>query len=249
MTPLRYLLLPALLLMASHSWAATVLGYRIVGSLPRDPALFTQGLLLEGHSLYESGGLYGRSSLHYRNLSNSRAVAIALPGEWFAEGIAMTPQGLWLVTWREGLASLRDPHTLEEIKRVGYPGEGWGLAFDGQQLILSDGSDTLRFYSPHSFQLLAKRRVTLNGRPLRRLNELEWVDGQLYANIFEDSRIVRIDPGSGAVTGVLNLGPLARHHRNNGVLNGIAWHAAKQELWVTGKNWPALYRLKLVDPR
>lgn len=222
-----------------------------MGEAPHSRDSFTQGLQLEGGLLYESGGGYGSSLLRISSPEGRELAQQPLARELFAEGLTVRDQRIYLLTWREHQLRVYDS-ALKLLQTHPYPREGWGLTHNQRELITSDGSDTLYFLDPTSLQTLRSLKVTDQGKPVAKLNELEWVDGLIYANIWLSDLIVRIDPQTGVVQDHLDLhGLLPEQARdaNTDVLNGIAWDAAKGELLVTGKRWPRLYRLKLNPPK
>lgn len=226
------------------------LSVRVLATYPHDPSAFTQGLLVHGGAVYESTGGYGRSTIRRVDPeSGDVLLARSLPPNLFGEGLALAGDRLVQITWREGVAWLWDPTTLERTGELSYQGEGWGLAFDGERLVMSDGSDWLVFRDPASLAELDRVQVTLEGRPLPRLNELEWVDGQVWANVWGSSSVVRIDPASGAVTAVVDLSELAarippEESQGIDVLNGIAWWPEREAFLVTGKLWPRAFLVR-----
>lgn len=247
----------ALLLGACAAGPPSVLEVREVARYPHDEAAFTQGLLWHDGALFESTGLYGRSSLRRVNLSDGSIDAIRyLDDAWFAEGLARVDDELIQLTWR-GQRAFRWP--LDGFDRGdaplathAYEGEGWGLCFDGDRLVMSDGSAQLTFRDPNDLALLGTVDVTLDGEPLPRLNELECVDGDVWANVWFDDRIVRIDPATGRVTGVLDAsGLLTDEERaglsNDAVLNGIAWRPNRETFLLTGKLWPVVIEVRIDD--
>ena len=224
------------------------IAYRIADSYPHDAAAFTQGLLFRGGRLYESTGLHGRSALREVEVESGKVLrSVALPVEEFGEGLAFAGGRLVQLTWQNGIAHGWDPESLTRVAEWRYEGEGWGLAFDGRELVQSDGSARLNFRSPETFAVVRTLDVRRAGAPQFYLNELEWVDGAIWANVWQSDEIVRIDPASGEVTGVIDLAGLLSEAERRGadVLNGIAWDAAKRRLYVTGKNWPKLFALEL----
>lgn len=223
---------------------APVLRPEVVGRYPHDPGAFTQGLLVEGGAVYESTGLYGQSTLRRVDLESGRVLASrALGGGDFAEGLAALGGRLYQLTWREGRVYVSDLDTLAPLDTLPLPGEGWGLAEDGRLLILSDGSDRLRWLDPATLAVVREVTVRDGGRPVPRLNELEYVDGVVYANVWQTGRIAAIDPESGAVLQWLDFETLYRLHTGTGadVLNGIAYDPAADRLLITGKLWPTVY--------
>ena len=216
---------------------------------PHDAGAFTQGLFFSGGKLFETTGLEGRSTLREVDLATGTVKRqVALPPDLFGEGATDWGSEIVSITWRTGVGFRWDRATFRQRGRFTYPGEGWGLAQDGKRLILSDGTPTLRFLDPKSFQETGRVTVTFAGRPLAMLNELEWVDGALWANVWHQDALVRIDTESGRVTQVLDLAPIvaeAQARDPEAVPNGIAWDARTKRLYVTGKNWPALFQIAL----
>lgn len=227
------------------SQASPSIPFCITGSETVKQPVFTQGLVQTDKYRYVSGGGYGKSTLQKQNIHTGDIVSIKLPENWFSEGIALTPEGLWLLTWKKGIASLRDRNTLKEIKRVKYRGQGWGLATSPTHLIMSNGSAELQLRNPNTFTLEKTMTVTENGTPVSRLNELEYIDGYLYANIWRKKYIVKIDINTGYVLRRIDLSKITLKHKDQGVTNGISWSSKHNSLTVTGKNWDSLYHLKL----
>ncbi len=218
----------------------------IVAEYPHDPAAFTQGLLWRNGTLHESTGLYGESSLRRVEPATGRVLkTIELDPAQFGEGLALAGDGLVQLTWREGTALVYDAESLVQGREMSYSGDGWGLEYDGARFIQSDGSASLRFRDPATFAVLETIEVRLNGEPVDRLNELEFVDGRLYANVLNDDRIMRIDPDTGNVTAVIDAsGLLSPSDRARaGVLNGIAYRPDSQTFWLTGKRWPKMFEV------
>lgn len=222
---------------------------RIVARYPHDPAAFTEGLLWHDGALYESIGLEGRSEVRRVRLEDGKILARAtLPASQFGEGLARSGDTLVSLTWTTGIGHRWDAATLKHRGSFRYTGEGWGLANDGQALVQSDGSAVLRFRDPKSFAVQREVTVTANGRPVRNLNELEVVDGAIFANVWHRNYLVRIDPATGAVTGLVDLSALVAEVAAGdpeAVANGIAWDPAKRRLFVTGKLWPTLFEIAL----
>jgi glutamine cyclotransferase len=226
---------------------APVLPVEQVRSYPHDSTAFTQGLVWRGGRLYESTGRYGQSSLRLVELETGRVLQrVSLGQQYFAEGLAAVGDSLYQLTWKEGVAFIWDPATLRQIAQVAYSGEGWGLTHDGRRLVVSDGSSYLTFVDPVTFQVDTTLRVTDGGRPVDQLNELEWVKGEVWANVWHTQRIARIDPATGRVKGWLDLAPLIPAVTNpEAVLNGIAYDPDADRLLVTGKLWPSLYEIRI----
>ncbi|MDC7681776.1 glutaminyl-peptide cyclotransferase [Asticcacaulis sp. BYS171W] len=230
----------------------TRFGYRVVKAYPHDPKAFTEGLFfLDGH-LYESTGMEGASVIRRVDLDTGKVQRqFDLAPEYFGEGIAPWKDRIIGLTWKHGKAFVIGKASFALEGHLTYSGEGWGLTHDGQNLIMSDGTDRLRFLDPESFRPVRDVPVTIRGKPLDYLNELEWIDGAVYANIWQTDYIVRIDPRTGTVTGVVDLSGLLDHAPgkagNVDVLNGIAYDAQTRRLFVTGKYWPALFEIELVE--
>jgi glutamine cyclotransferase len=225
-----------------------VFGYTISAAYPHDRDAFTQGLQFEGGILYEGTGLNGRSSIRKVQLETGTVLQRRdIPQEYFGEGITIFKAQLYQLTWQSGVALSYDANTFSPSKTFKYRGEGWGLTHDGTSLIMSDGTDTLRFLDPATFAERRRLRVTADGIPVPRLNELEFVKGEVFANVWTTDYVARIDPVTGKVTGWINLaGLLTPHERSSAdVLNGIAYDAARDRLFVTGKLWPRLFEIHL----
>lgn len=220
-----------------------------VTSFPHDPDAFTQGLFIHDNTLYESTGRVGASSLRRVELETGNIEQQTdIEPPYFGEGSVRLGDRIFMLTWQAQTGFVYDAGTLERIGTFSYSGEGWGLTHDGQTLILSDGSSTLRRIDPEDFSTIGTIEVTLGGRPVRRLNELEWVDGEIWANVWMTPMIVRIDPQNGHVTGLVDLTgviPAGLEHSRDAVPNGIAWNAQTGQIYVTGKLWPVLYEISL----
>ncbi len=225
---------------------------QVLARYPCDPALFMQGLELVDGRLIVSSGLYGQSLIGEIDLPSGRLEnAVPLEDGQFAEGLTAAEAGIWQITWREGLAQLRDKSTLLELKRVRYEGEGWGLCSDGQVLYMSDGSAALTLRDPASFEVLGKLEVRQSGRPVFRLNELEYAQGHIFANVWMEDMILKIDPSNGDVVRAYDLSQLKEFVFQgepapdaNAVLNGIA--CIRDDLfYIGGKNWPLLFMVQL----
>jgi glutamine cyclotransferase len=224
--------------------------YRIVGSYPHDPRAFTQGLLyVDGH-LYEGTGLNGRSSIRMVDLNTGRVLQkYDLPKEYFGEGLTDWGSRLVELTWQAHKGFVYDRFTFSLLKTFSYEGEGWGLTHDDKQLIMSDGTSYLRFLDPNSFRETRRIHVVAaNGQGIEDLNELEYVRGEIYANIWHSDRIARISPKTGKVLGWIDLTGLMDKQQlpnSDAVLNGIAYDAKDNRLFVTGKLWPKLFEIKV----
>jgi glutaminyl-peptide cyclotransferase len=229
--------------------------HRVVATHPHDTDAFTQGLVYLEDRLIESTGGFGTSALTLRTIAdNAMQRRHALPRHQFGEGVARVDDRLIQLTWTSGVAYLYDL-TLRPVGRFRYDGEGWGLTFDGQRLIMSDGSERLQFRDARSFERLGHVSVTAGGVPVHRLNELEYAHGHVYANIWHSDRIAVIDPGNGHVAGWLDLSALRSHfdkppgwNPHEHVLNGIAFNPDTGRFYVTGKCWPLLFELEVETP-
>ncbi|HII07770.1 MAG TPA: glutaminyl-peptide cyclotransferase [Methanotrichaceae archaeon] len=223
-------------------------GFTVVAVYPHDPGAFTQGLAYKDGVLYEGTGLYGGSTL--RETMPETGVVIrsrSLPPQLFGEGIALWEDRLVQLTWRSGIALVWDLENLTVERTFAYPTEGWGITSDGRNLIMSDGSSELRFLDPETFQVTGKIEVVSEGAPLPRLNELEYVEGLIYANVWETDRIAIISPETGLVVGWIDLsGLLTEEERLRAdVLNGIAYDSGTDRLLVTGKFWPKIFQIEI----
>ncbi len=228
---------------------ATPIAFTLQRTMPHDPEAFTQGLLIHEGQLYESTG-QDSSWIGVVDISNGKAERrVVLPDEFFGEGIAVLNQKVYQLTWRSKKGFVYALPSFEMVREFTYSGEGWGLTTDGTHLLMSDGTETIRFLDTVSLQPVRTLSVKHNGVPVTELNELEYADGMLYANIWQTDLIARIDLQTGEVNGFLDLGELARQARavnpRAEVLNGIAWHQSTRTFLVTGKNWPFLFVLKL----
>lgn len=242
---------PALARSQASSPSAPVLSYRVLHAYPHDPNAFTQGLEYADGILYEGTGLNGHSSIRKVTLDTGRVVQERrVSSKYFGEGITIWKSSLFELTWETGVAFVYDRATFTPLRRFSYAGEGWGLTHDATNLIMSDGTSRLRLLDPATFAERRRISVTDNGEPVRHLNELEYVRGQILANVWLTNRIARIDPGTGRVTGWLDLGGLPRpdeHVSPNAVLNGIAYDAQHDRLFVTGKLWPRLFEIEIEE--
>jgi glutamine cyclotransferase len=223
--------------------------FRVVHTYPHDRGAYTQGLVYHQGFLYEGTGLNGRSSLRRVDLESGEVLQFrSLDQAYFGEGIAIYQDRLYQLTWKSQLGFIYDWQTFEPLGTWDYDGEGWGLTHDGTHLIMSDGTSVLRFLDPDTLQVVRQVEVNAQSGPVVRLNELEYVQGEVYANIWQTNLIARIDPQSGAVVGWIDLSGLlpAEDWAGADVLNGIAYDAASSRLFVTGKLWPKLFEIELV---
>jgi glutamine cyclotransferase len=225
--------------------------YRVVQRYPHDPAAFTEGLVFSNGELYESTGLRGRSSLRRVALATGLVLQLhPLDSQYFGEGLTLFHDALIQLTWQSHLGFVYALSTFAPRQQFTYPTEGWGLTEDGQRLIMSDGSSTLYFLDPQTFNLTGQLEVRAGAYPVARLNELEYINGEIYANVWRTDLIARINPASGQVVGWIDLSGLLpaaeRPADPEAVLNGIAYDPAGDRLFVTGKEWPALFQIVLV---
>jgi glutaminyl-peptide cyclotransferase len=241
------------LLAATTAQAAIPLyGFMVKNSYPHDPQAFTQGLSIRDGYLYETTGMNGRSSLRKVELASGKVLQKKdLAPEFFGEGSALVGQDIVGLTWTSHAGFVYDLKTFALKRRFNYAGEGWGLASDAQHLYMSDGSADIRVLDPKTLEEQRRIHVTAEGKPITQLNELEVVDGQLFANVWGTDVIARIDPASGNVVGWIDLtGLLPPEKRGttsvDAVLNGIAWDSKHKRLYVTGKLWPKLFEIELV---
>jgi glutamine cyclotransferase len=231
----------------------TLFGYEVVSVRPHDPEAFTQGLTLAPDGrLFESTGLVGHTTVREVDPATGDVLRASEPDEpVFGEGLALVGDRLIQLTWQEQQALVWDADTLDRLGSFDYQGEGWGLCYDGSRLVMSDGTSTLTFRHPDTFEPIGDVPVTLEGRPIDRLNELECVDGSVWANVWETDSIVRIDPATGEVTGVLDASGLITPHPalfdRGAVLNGMAYDPATDTWLLTGKLWPAMFEVRLVE--
>lgn len=227
----------------------------IIKRWPHDSRAFTEGLIVDGPVLYESTGGYGQSRLQAIDWRSGRVLTTRqLPADRFGEGLTRLGDRLYQLTWKSGKGMIYDLDTLEPRGRFSYRGQGWGLTTNGHQLIMSNGSSILQFFAPESFKRLRGLRITDHGQPVSQLNELEYIDGRIWANIWHSDRIVVIDPDNGHVVAHISGHGLRQALANDGcddacskagVLNGIAYDRAQQRLLLTGKHWPVLFEVAL----
>jgi glutaminyl-peptide cyclotransferase len=236
----------ALLLMGTGSAVAQppVYGYEVLSTYPHDTSGFTQGLILLNGKLYESSGLYGSSSLRELDLRTGAILRkVDLEPQYFGEGMTIFQGKIFQLTWREQIAFVYDPATFAKIGQFFYTGEGWGLTHDNQHLIMSDGTNEIRFRDPSTFQIVRSIRVFDQGAPLMNINELEFINGEIFANVWLSNWIVRIDPANGNILGWINMSGL---YTTGDVFNGIAYDGTSGHLLVTGKWWPSLFEVRVV---
>jgi len=231
-----------------------VYGVKAVKTYPHDTQAFTEGLFYLDGVLYESTGELGESVVRKVELATGKVLQeAALPPQYFGEGIVAHDGKLLQLTWRSGVGAIRDLATFDIVGSFRYPGEGWALTRDETHLYMSDGTPVIRVLDPDTLQQTGSITVTVEGKPLQRVNELEWIKGQLWANVWMTDRIARIDPATGAVVGWVDLKDLFDYRKladpNDDVPNGIAYDAQGDRIFVTGKRWPKLFEIKLTGPR
>ena len=229
-----------------------IYSYNIVNTYPHDPDAFTQGLVFEDGVLYEGTGLYGRSSLRRVELETGYVLQIhELSDQFFGEGITIYGDELTQLTWQSHIGFVYDKNSFELLQEFNYPTEGWGITYDGTRLIMSDGTSTLHFLDPQTFEEIGHVEVFDSDGPVTRLNELEYVLGEVYANVWQTDWVARIAPETGRVIGWIDLGGLLSAEDRSepvDVLNGIAYDAQSDRLFVTGKLWPKLFEIELIGP-
>ncbi|HVF43318.1 MAG TPA: glutaminyl-peptide cyclotransferase, partial [Pyrinomonadaceae bacterium] len=229
--------------------AVPIYGYEVVNTFPHDPGAFTQGLIFHGGALVESTGLEHHSTLRRVELQTGKVLQrVDVPRDFFAEGMTLFDGKIYQLTWKGEKGFVYDPRTFEKTGEFAYTGEGWGLTHDADSLILSDGSPRIRFIDPADYRVRRTINVTDGGRAVSQLNELEYVKGEIFANVWHQNRVARIDPQTGRVTGWIDLSGLLRPgdvSDEEAVLNGIAYDESGDRLFVTGKLWPKLFEVRL----
>ncbi len=249
-------MLAFLLLLPACKPRSELLTWELVEAHAHDTDCYTQGLEFHGELLFESGGQYGESKLRRVDPKTGDVLMERkLPAQIFSEGLTVVGDELWLLTWKAGKAYVFDRESFELKHTHTYEGEGWGLAWNGQELIMSNGCGTLTLRDPKDFSIKGEIKVTRDGKPQENLNELEYDDGvmhdRIYANVYQKDEIVQIDPASGEITGVIELSSLRQEFEFDDAqeLNGIALHPETGNLWVTGKYWPKMFEIKLKKSR
>jgi glutaminyl-peptide cyclotransferase len=228
-------------------------GFVVVATYAHDPSAFTEGLAFRGSNLFEGTGLNGASDLRRVDLATGEVIRQTDLGDrYFGEGITPVAGKVFQLTYKAGKCLVYRASTFERIGRFSYEGQGWGLTFNGHRLVMSNGTDVIRFRKPRTFEVARKISVTRDGEPVSQLNELEWVDGEVFANVFPTDEVVRIDPATGEVIGRLDLAGLRAQEeaQNEGaqVTNGIAYLASEGHLFVTGKYWSHVFEIQLTSP-
>ena len=231
--------------------AAKNYGFRVVAELPHSTEAYTQGLQYVDGILWEGTGGYGSSKLTKTDMATGRVLASTdLARTYFGEGITVLNGKVYQITWQQHKAFVYDAATLRRIKTFDYLGEGWGLTTDGTKLYMSDGSDKITVRDAETFELERTFSVRLSGRKIPYINELEWIEGEIWANVYMTNEIVRINPATGDIVGIIDLSGIQSPsdvRYNTDVLNGIAYDKATGRIWVTGKNWNKIYQIELTE--
>jgi glutamine cyclotransferase len=240
-------------LIRSDSREPSLYSYRVINIYPHDPQASTQGLIFDKGFLYESTGIRGKSTLRKVQLHTGKVLKTRLlPPHYFAEGLTLLQEKLFQITWKSSIGFVYHQKDFQKIMEFRYDPEGWGLTQNGRFLIMSDGTATLRFLDPDTFVEVKQLEVVGHGSPIRYLNELEYIEGEIYANIWQTDYIARISPQTGQVTGWIDLAGLSNTWssvRQTGVLNGIAYDSAEKRMFVTGKLWPKLFEIELIGTK
>jgi glutaminyl-peptide cyclotransferase len=248
--PTVLLVLGTLAVAMAAQAAVPVYDFEIVHTYPHDPSAFTEGLFYLNGFLYESTGLEQHSTIRKVRLETGEVVQkLDIPSQYFGEGIVNWQGHLISLTWKSHIGFVFSLKDFKLQRQFRYDGEGWALTHDDKQIIMSDGTPELRFLNPDTLKETGRIQVTLEGQPVKDVNELEWVKGEIYANVWQTSWVLRIDPSSGKVVGLINLGGLLKNSDivpgQTDVLNGIAYDAKADRLFVTGKNWHKLFEIRL----
>ena len=235
---------------SANSNVIPVYTYKVVNTYPHDRNAFTEGLVFEDGVLYEGTGLRGYSNLRRVKLETGEILQICeLPPQFFGEGVTVYGNKIIQLTWQSHIGFIYDKYSFKLLQEFNYPDEGWGIAHDGKHLIMSDGTATLHFLDPETFEEISQIEVSANNTPVTRINELEYIQGEIYANIWQTERIARIDPLTGQVIGWIDLKGILSPEDDSetvDVLNGIAYDLKNSRLFVTGKFWPKLFEIELI---
>jgi len=235
---------------STNSNVIPVYTYKVINTYPHDRSAFTEGLVFEDGVLYEGTGLHGHSTLRRVKLETGEILQICeLLPQFFGEGVTIYGNKIIQLTWQSHIGFVYDKYSFKLLQEFNYPDEGWGITHDGKHLIMSDGTETLHFLDPETFEEIGQIEVYANDIPVTRINELEYIQGEIYANIWQTERIARIDPLTGQVVGWIDLKGILSpedHSETVDVLNGIAYDAKNDRLFVTGKFWPKLFEIELI---
>ena len=235
---------------STNSNVIPVYTYKVINTYPHDRSAFTEGLVFEDGVLYEGTGLHGHSTLRRVKLETGEILQIReLPPQFFGEGVTIYGNKIIQLTWQSHIGFVYDKYSFKLLQEFNYPDEGWGITHDGKHLIMSDGTENLHFLNPETFEEIIQIEVSANDIPVTRINELEYIQGEIYANIWQTERIARIDPLTGQVVGWIDLKGILSPEDHSGtvdVLNGIAYDAKNDRLFVTGKFWPKLFEIELM---
>ena len=235
---------------SANSNVIPVYTYKVINAYPHDRSAFTEGLVFEDGALYEGTGLHGYSTLRRVKLETGEILQICeLPPQFFGEGVTVYENKIIQLTWQSHIGFVYDKYSFKLLQEFNYPDEGWGITHDGKHLIMSDGTETLHFLDPETFEEIGHIEVSANNIPVIRINELEYIQGEIYANIWQTERIARIDPLTGQVVGWIDLKGILSPEDDSetvDVLNGIAYDAKNDRLFVTGKFWPKLFEIELI---
>ena len=236
---------------STNSNLIPVYTYKVVNTYPHDRSAFTEGLVFEDGVLYEGTGLNGYSNLRIVKLETGETLQIyELPPQFFGEGVTIYGNKIIQLTWKSHIGFVYDKYSFKLMQDFNYPDEGWGITHDGKHLIMSDGSSTLHFLDPETFKEIGQIEVSANDIPVTRINELEYIQGEIYANIWQTERIARINPLTGQVISWIDLKGILSpedHSETVDVLNGIAYDSKNNRLFVTGKFWPKLFQIELIE--
>ena len=250
---LRFCLAVCCLFIVKSALAKEDAHYQVLETVSHDSSYFTQGLELSNGIMFESSGLYGQSRIRkYLPGGDKTLLETPLAEKYFAEGLTLLADELFVLTWKEKTAFVFDPDDLSIMREMAYEGQGWGLANNGKQIIMSNGSNTIYFRDPSTFEIKHEINVYSQQHPVQRINELEYAEGYIWANIWHSTLIVKINPISGELIGFYDMADLVEKNssdRNRGVLNGIAYDAEEKAFWVTGKLWPKRYLIKFGAPQ
>ncbi len=234
----------------TDSGVATIYTYHVVNTYPHDTSAFTEGLVFTNGSLYESTGEYGSSSLRRVNLEDGAVQQkVSVPSQYFGEGLTTVNNSLIQLTWQEKTGFIYNKQTFAQKGNFTYSTQGWGLTYNDSELVMSDGSSNLYFLNPVTYQKVGQVSVHDGNAPITNLNELEYINGSIYANIWQQQKIAIINPKTGAVTGWIDLTGIYQPKGTTDVLNGIAYDQQTSRLYVTGKDWPYLYQITITPTK